>query len=124
MLDLDLDPITRDIIDGTDGGPQEASDSRPAVIWQLEERADEGWMDSGTGSRLGAMLEASEPVTPAELRDEALRALQLLVAEGVIADLTAAVEFAPPDGAVITLSYTDVGTGLRVDELTVPFGGA
>lgn len=126
MLDLDLDPLTRDLVDTDDGGAQEVADSRPAVLWQLEERIDEHWSGEGTGSRIAALLEQLDPVTTEQLRDEALRALQLLVTEGVIADLGATVEpdTERPDRALFHLAYTDVGTGLRVEDLIVPFGAS
>lgn len=123
LLDLDLDPITRDFIDTADGLWEEASDSRTAVFWQLEERAGESWHGDPTGSRLAELLEREEPATAEELRDEVLRALQLLVDEAVITDLVVAIGDASVGRAQIDLAYTDVASGRRVDRLLVPFGG-
>ena len=115
LFDLDLDPVTRDFVDTADGLWQERDDSRTAVHWQLEERADEWWGDDRTGSLIGQLLEREEPATPEELRDECLRSLQLLVDEGIIADLAVVVGDASIGRATIDLSWTDVGSGRRVD---------
>lgn len=126
LLDLELDPLTRDLIDQADGAVVEADDSRTAVLLQLTERRGEGWLDDGTGSRIGALLEREDPCTPDELRDAALEALQLLVDRGVIAGLTVtvgALPLAPPTLAVLLLDYTDTASGRRVSGLVVPFGG-
>lgn len=124
MLDLDLDPFTRDLLDAADGGAVESADSRTAVIFQLTERIGEGWADDGTGSRIGALLDREAPTSAEELRDAALEALQVLVDRGVIADLVVMLEpAAKPTEAVIALSYTDVASGRRVPSLLVPFGG-
>lgn len=125
LLDLELDPLSRDLVDADDGGAVEADDSRTAVLLQLTERRGEGWLDEGTGSRIGALLEREEPTDADELRDAALEALQLLVVDGVIADLTVTVEPAgKPTEAVLALSYTDIASGRRVPLLLVPFGGS
>lgn len=125
LFDLELDPMTLDLVDADDGGAVEADDSRSAVLLQLTERRGEGWLDEGTGSRIGALLEREEPTTPEELRDAALEALQLLVSRGVIAELAVNVEPAgKPTEAVLALSYTDVASGRRVPLLLVPFGGS
>lgn len=123
LLDLELDPITRDLVDADDGGAVEADDSRTIVLLQLTERRGEGWLDEGTGSRIAALLERESPASADELRDAALEALQLLVDRGVISDLVVAIaESAAPWIAVFDLSYTDVASGRRVGSLLVPFG--
>ena len=125
MRDLELDPITRDLVDADDGGAVEVDDSRTAVLFQLTERRGEGWLDEGTGSRIGALLDRLEPASEVELRDAALEALQVLVDDGVISDLAVVVGESPaPAMAVIVMSYTDVRSGRRVADLVVPFGGS
>jgi hypothetical protein len=124
LLDLELDPLTRDIIDHADGGAVEADDSRTAVLFQLTERAGEGCLGETTGSRIGALLDREEPTSAEELRDAALDALQALVAEGVISDLSISIgEANRPGLAVLELGYTDVASNRRVPLLLVPFGG-
>ena len=124
LLDLELDPTSRDLVDADDGGAVECNDSRSAVLLQLTERRGAGWLDEGTGSRIAELLEREEPADAGELRDAALEALQLLVDRGVIADLRVVVEPAgKPTEAVLALSYTDVASGGRVPLLLVPFGG-
>ena len=123
-LDLELDPLSLDLVDAGDGGAVEADDSRTAVLLQLTERRGAGWLDEGTGSRIAELLEREEPSTADDLRDAALEALQLLVDNGAIAELAVTVQPAgKPTEAVLALSYTDVASGRRVPLLLVPFGG-
>lgn len=124
LLDLELDPLARDLIDQADGAVVEADDSRTTVLLQLTERRGEGWIDEGTGSRIGALLEREEPCSADELRDAALEALQLLVDRGVISDLTVSLGASTaPTLAIVVLDYTDTASGRRVSGLVVPFGG-
>lgn len=122
-LDLYIDPTTLDFVDTASGGWLEVTDSRPAVLWQMEQRADAWWHNDGTGSRIAELLEREQPCTAAELVDESRRALQLLVDRSVIADLDVQLAGEDLDRAVITLSYTDIASGRRVDLNVVPAGG-
>lgn len=123
QLDLAIDPATRDLVDTDDGLWLETADSRSAVLWQISQRADEWWVDDGTGSRVQALLERERPCTADELVDETRRALQLLVDEQVIADLAVGLADEDLDRATITISYTDIASGRRIDQVVVPYGG-
>lgn len=123
QLDLYIDPATLDFVDTDDGLWLEAADSRTAVLWQVEQRADAWWANDGTGSRVKALLEREEPCTADELVDEARRALQLLVDESVIADLDVQLAGEELDRASITISYTDIASGRRADVSVVPSTG-
>lgn len=124
QLDLAIDPVTRDLVDTADGLWLETADSKSAVLWQVEQRADEWWVDDGTGSRVQAMLERERPCSADELVDETKRAMQLLVDELVIADLDIRLAGEDGDRVTITISYTDIASGRRIDQSVVPYGGA
>lgn len=122
-LDLVIDPLTRDFVDTDDGGWLEADDSRTAVLLQLAESADAWWAEPRVGSRVPELLTRAEPATAEEFRDEVARALQVLVDEHVIAELSVAITHEETGRVQLELAYTDVGSGSRVDDLTIPLGG-
>ena len=124
QLDLAIDPATRDLVDTDDGLWLETADPKSAVLWQVEQRADEWWVSDGTGSRVKALLEREQPCTAAELVDETKRTLQLLVDELLIADLEVRLVDEDGDRVTITISYTDIASGTRIDQSVVPYGGA
>ncbi|MGE0547625.1 MAG: hypothetical protein AB7O24_01175 [Kofleriaceae bacterium] len=112
-FDQEIDPDTRDYIDTADGAWAETESSRSAVMLQLEIRYGEWWVDPEAGSRIPAMLESGEPVTPEQIADEARRALQMLVVDGVIADLAVSIGETDDDAGVMELQivYTDMSSG-------------
>lgn len=122
-LSLVIDPITRDLIDADDGWFVESTDSRTAVLFQLESWFAAWWGDPPSGSRNHELLQRDERPTGDELRDEALRALQPMVAEGIISDLAVALDRDDNGGTVVALNYRDLASGRLVDLTYVPFGG-
>jgi hypothetical protein len=122
MLDQDLDPVTRDYIDTVDGAWAETASSRAAVMMQLEIRYNEWHVDWTAGSRIPAMLEGEDPVTPDMVVDETRRALQVLVEDGLIADVSvAAGAFDDEAGRLeVEVGYTDVVSGHAVAFTFVP----
>ena len=120
---LVFDPITRDLIDTADGWFLESTDSRTAVLFQLEARYAAWWADPTSGSRIRAIIAGDEPPTPLELRDETLRALQPLVDEQIISELAVALDEDEVKRTVVLISYRDRSSGHPVDLAYVPFGG-
>lgn len=116
-FDQELDPATGDYVDTSDGAWSETASSRTAVMLQLEIRYSEWWIDPEAGSRIPAMLEADEPAEPEEILDEAKRALQMLVVDGIIADLSVELGTVDRGGGFMELliSYTDMSSGHVVD---------
>lgn len=122
-LELVFDPVTRDLIDAPDGWFVEGTDSRSAVLWQLESHFQAWWGSPFDGSRIAAILRGDDPATPQDLRDEALRALQVLVSSGTISDLAVALDTDEAGRVVIVLNYRDRASGRLIDLAYVPFGG-
>lgn len=122
-LELVFDPVTRDLIDAPDGWFVEGTDSRSAVLWQLESHFQAWWGSPFDGSRIAAILSGDDPATPQDLRDEALRALQVLVNAGIISDLAVALDTDESGHVVVILNYRDRASGRLVDLAYVPFGG-
>jgi hypothetical protein len=122
-LELVFDPITRDLIDAPDGWFVEDTDSRSTVLWQLESHFQAWWGSPFDGSRIAAILSGDDPATAQDLRDEALRALQLLVNAGIISDLAVALDTDEAGRVVVILNYRDRASGRLVDLAYVPFGG-
>jgi len=122
-LDLVFDPVTRDLIDAPDGGFVEGTDSRTAVLWQLESELGAWWGSPPDGSRIRAIVAGDEPATAIDLQDEALRALQALIDEGLISELHVALDTDDGGRVAIVLAYRDRSSGRLVDLAYVPFGG-
>jgi phage gp46-like protein len=123
VLDLQIDPLTRDLIDTSDGSWAETADSRTSVLFQLETTYGAWWADPTAGSRIRAILTGNDPGGAAEVRDEALRALQVLVDDGVITDLAVTLDTDENGRAALLLAYRDRASGRPVDLSYVPFGG-
>jgi hypothetical protein len=125
LLDLTLDPLTMDFVDAPDGSLVETTDSRSQVIFQMEAYFAEWWGDPTQGSRLKALTSAARgddtPAEGSDLVDETKRCLQLLVTEGVIADLSISSDFDENKRTVILINYRDVATGTPVDFSYIPF---
>lgn len=123
LLDLEIDPVTRDYIDTDDGGWAETATSRTAVVCQLSIRYNAWPADPEAGTRLAEWLESGEPVTAEMVVDDTRRAMQHVVVDGLISDLSVeAGTFDPEAGALeLELAYTDVLSGYRVELLYSPF---
>lgn len=118
-----VDPATRDFIETDDGGWLESTDARSAVMFQLEMRYRAWWGDPEQGSRIRAIMSGEDPGDISDATDAALQALQPLVGDGRISDLTVAADTDETGRGVLVLSYTDRSSGRRVDQAYVPFGG-
>lgn len=112
--DIAIDPTTRDLVVVGDAFAEQ-DDSRTAVLMQLMIEFGRWCGNPRDGSRLREMLRAPEPVTVAELLDETLRALQVLVDDGVISDVAADVSVDAAGRPVFLLNYVDAATGRPVD---------
>lgn len=123
LLDLEFDPITRDLMDAPDGGFIEGTDSRSAVLFQLESIFLAWWGSPFDGSRIRAILAGDEPATAQDLSDEVLRAMQALVVAGIISELAVALDKDETGRVAIVLNYRDRSSGRLVDLAYVPFGG-
>lgn len=122
LFDQVVDPNTRDYVDTSEGAWAETESSRTAVMLQLEIRYGEWFVDPLAGSRIPAMLESGEPVSPEEVVDETRRALQVLVDDGIISELSVALgDFDLAAGSMdLELSYTDMSSGHVVDLIYSP----
>jgi hypothetical protein len=122
FFDMAIDPTTRDYIDTPDGAWAETEDSRTAVMLQLDCHYGQWFADPNAGSRIREMM-MGDPVTSTALVDEVKRALQLLVDDGIIADLE--VSIADEDSVrgylELNISYTDRASGHVVDVAYSPF---
>lgn len=125
FFDMQIDPDTRDYIDAEDGSWAETEDSRTAVMMQLDIRYGEWHADPEAGSRIPALVDSGLLMSDAgilQLIDETRRALQALVDDGIIADLTVEqgdVDFAR--GRVeLQILYTDRSSGHVVDVVYSP----
>jgi hypothetical protein len=122
-LELVFDPLTRDLIDAPDGWFVEGTDSRSTVLWQLESRYQAWWGSPFDGSRIRDILSGDDTATPQDLRDEVLRAMQVLVDNGIISELAVALDTDEGGRVVVILHYRDRASGRLVDLACVPFGG-
>jgi len=123
LLDLAIDPITRDLIDAPDGGFVETADSRSAVIAQLESEYLAWWGSPFDGSRIREILSGDDPADAQMLSDEVLRALQPLVAEGIISEIDVDLDVDEAGRVVVLINYRDQASGGLIDLAYVPFGG-
>lgn len=122
-LDMTIDPATLDFVDTDDGGWEETDSSTTAVLCQLESDYAKWWGDPRAGSRIRELMQNDEgtPVEAVQLRDEAQRALQVLVNDGVLSELAAEVlENDEGNRATIGLRYTDRASGRSVDQVYTP----
>lgn len=122
-LDLVFDPISEDLIDAPDGSFVESTDSRTAVLLQMESTFLAWWGDPFSGSRIAELLSGDEPGDINDVRDEALRVLQPLVTDGILSDLTVTLDVDEAGRNVVLLNYTDRAGGRPIDLAYVPFGG-
>jgi hypothetical protein len=123
LLDLVIDPMTRDFVDAPDGGWLEGADSRTQVLFQLESIFLAWWGGPFDGTRIRVILAGDDPATATDLRDEVLRGMQALVDAGVISELAVALDTDEAGRVVIVLNYRDRSSGRLVDLAYVPFGG-
>jgi hypothetical protein len=123
LLDWAFDPVTRDLIDAPDGSFLETADARSSILWQLESDYLAWWGGPFDGSRIRAILRGDTPATPDDIRDETLRAMQLLADDGRISELAVALDTDETGRTAILLNYRDTASGRLVDLEYVPFGG-
>lgn len=121
-LDLQIDPITRDLIDTDDGVWLESNDSRTGVLFQLESTYAAWWADARSGSRIKAIIRDPGLGGVNEIVDETRRALQLFVDDGVISDLVVASDRDEGGRVAVLLSYRDRASARPVDLAYVPMG--
>jgi hypothetical protein len=123
LLDQDLDPVTHDYVDTADGAWAETATSRTAVQCQLSTRFNSWPRDPDMGTQLQEWLENGVPITPAMVIDDTRRALQLVVEDGLIADLEVEIgSFDIDAGALeVECTYTDVLAGYVVELTYSPF---
>lgn len=119
-----IDPVSLDYVDTDDGEFLETADSRTIVMAMIEIRLGEAFDCPGDGTRIKALLEVGDPVTPSIVIAETLRAMGLLVDEGIIADIDAK-EGPTVDGRfTLLLSWRDLASGSPVDNFEFePFRG-
>jgi phage gp46-like protein len=122
-LNLVIDPIMRDLVDTADGWFLESTDSRTMVLWQLEATYQKWWGDPLSGSRIREIERGDTPADAEDLRDDILRALQDLVADGIISDVAVVLDNDEGGRVVLILNYRDRASGNLVDLAYVPFGG-
>lgn len=125
LLDLAFDPLTRDLVDAPDGALVETTDSRTAVLFQLEAQLDAWWADPTQGSRIALMLSSAqgeaEAATITDVVDEVKRCLQPLVDDGILIDLSVALDRDEAGRPAVIINYRDRSTGTPVDIAYVPF---
>lgn len=123
LFDQEIDPGSLDYVDTTEGAWAETASSRTAVMCVLSVRYNSWPPDPEIGVLLYEWFESGTDITPEMVVDDTRRALQLLVADGMIADLAVAVETFDLDSraAVIAASYTDVSSGHVVEFQFSPF---
>jgi hypothetical protein len=118
-----IDPLTRDLIDAADGGFLESTDSRTAVLFQLESH-----YRGVVGRPVRGQPHPRDPRerrrsrSADDLRDETLRALQPLVDDGIISDLAVELD-TDENGRTVVLLLHRSGERRPVDLAYVPFGG-
>lgn len=122
-LDQLLDPVTLDYVDTDDGEWQETADSRTLVMCMLEMRLGSSYSAPQDGTEIKAMLERGDPVTPAIVVADVERAMGLLVAEGLIEDVTTGTDTDEAGRFVLVLHWRDLANGSPVDLVYVPFQG-
>lgn len=121
-FDQEVDPDSRDYVDTSDGAWAETASSRTAVMMQLEIRYGTWPADPEAGSRIADMLESGDPIEPIQIVDEVRRCLQLVVEDGIIADLSVeAGTFDAEAGRLdVEISYTDTSSGHTVELVYSP----
>ncbi len=121
--DLVVDPVTLDYIDTPNGEWLESADSRSIVMAMIEIRLGESIYDATDGTMIKAMLETGDPVTREIVISETTRAMQLLVADGTIADVLVLGDTDESQRFVLSLSWRDLASGSPVDLKYTPFQG-
>jgi hypothetical protein len=118
-----IDPVTLDYVD-TDGGDwQETADSRTLVMCMLEIRLGSSYSAPEDGTEIKAMLERGSPVTPEIVVAETDRAMSILVADGLIEDVTINTDKDETGRFVLVLHWRDLASGSPVDLVYAPFQG-
>jgi len=122
LLDQLIDPVTLDYVRTADGEWAETSTSQSIVLVMLETELGSSPFFPTHGTRIKALLREGDPVSPETILAETLRAMNLLVLEGVIADVKA--EVRDDEGnvlhdesgrAVVRVYWRDLASGSPVD---------
>lgn len=115
LLDLALDPGTRDLVDMPNGDPLEVADSRNAVMFQIACRYNAWWRDSKVGSRVTAILASPTPAEILDVVDALKEGLQVLVDDGEISDLSVISDVDQNQLPVVAIYYRNTSTGTPID---------
>lgn len=126
-----IDPATLDYVDTDDGEWLETADTRTIMMIQLEVRLGTDITAPADGTRIKAMLETGDPVTPEVIVAESLSAAQVLVDAGDISDVSATMvdeagrALLDDEGRpVVAMAWRDLQSGSPVDLRYAPFQGA
>jgi hypothetical protein len=122
LFDQLIDPATRDYVRTDNGEWAETPTSESIVLIMFESELGASPFFPSDGTRIKALLREGDPVTPEMILAETLRALQVLVADGVITDVHA--EIRDADGnvfqdeagrMVVRVRWRDLAAGSPVD---------
>lgn len=122
-LDQLIDPVTLDYVDTPDGEWEETADSRSLVMIMLEMRLGKSYSAPGDGTEIKDLLERGEPVTPAVVVADVERAMSILVADGILEDVTVGTDTDETGRFVLVLHWRDLASGSPVDLVYAPFQG-
>lgn len=120
--DMLIDPVTLDYVRTPTGEWAETADSRTLMMAMLEIEFGTSPFDPNDGTTLAARRRDGDPITQDEIEAETLRVADILVREGLIAD----VEVTTTDAAgqplstvsgrsVVAISWRDLASGHPVD---------
>jgi hypothetical protein len=122
LFDQLIDPATHDYVRTDNGEWAETPTSQSIVLVMLETELGASPFFPSDGTRIKALLREGDPVTPETILAETLRAMQILVADGVIADATAKVRDDNGDvlrdeagRTVVRVHWRDLAAGSPVD---------
>lgn len=121
QFDVRFDPVTGDWIDDGAGAVQMVTTAETSVLLQLVTHHGRWGGDPDAGSRIHDLDQfTTDP--EALIADEARRALDVLVADGEIADIDVTVTETAPGRVEVATSFRDVKTGSTV-VLAIPASG-
>ena len=115
LLDMFVDPVTLDYADTEDGEWLETADSRTIVLCMLEIRLGSSYSAPNDGTSIKDKLDAGDPVTPDFVVAETSRAMQLLVDEGLIDEISVGTDTDQAGRFVLVLRWRDLANGSPVD---------
>lgn len=122
QTDMLIDPVSLDYVPTSEGAWAETADSRTMMMVMLELELGASPFDPNDGTTLAARRRDGDPITQDEIEAETLRVADILVREGLIAD----VEVTTTDAAgqplstvsgrsVVAISWRDLASGHPVD---------